>query len=89
MSKFEFNLFVKKLEDENTPLEIQKLLIASKYPQFVNVEEIRNEFIEEQNMIKKYMDIQGFEKINFSDNNINEKESENKENTKREEATEE
>ena len=89
MSKFEFNLFVKKLVDENTPLEIQKLLIASKYPQFVNVEEIRNEFIEEQNMIKKYMDIQGFEKINFSDNNINEKESENKENTKREEATEE
>ena len=89
MSKFEFNLFVKKLEDENTPLEIQKLLIASKYPQFVNVEEIRNEFIEEQNMIKKYMDIQGFQKINFSDNNINEKESENKENTKREEATEE
>ena len=89
MSKFEFNLFVKKLEDENTPLEIQKLLIATKYPQFVNVEEIRNEFIEEQNMIKKYMDIQGFQKINFSDNNINEKESENKENTKREEATEE
>ena len=34
------------------------------------------------------MDIQGFQKINFSDNNINEKESENKENTKREEATE-
>jgi hypothetical protein len=89
MSKFEFNLFVKKLEDEKTPLEIQKLLIASNYPQFVNVEEIRNEFIEEQNMIKKYMDIQGFQKINFSDNNINEKESENKENTKREEATEE
>ena len=89
MSKFEFNLFVKKLVDENTPLEIQKLLIASKYPQFVNVEEIRNEFIEEQNMIKKYMDIQGFQKINFSNNNINEKESENKENTKREEATEE
>ena len=80
MFKFEFNLFVKKLEDENTPPEIQKLLIASKYPQFVNVEEIRNEFIEEQNMIKKYMDIQGFEKINFY-NNIDEKESENKENT--------
>jgi hypothetical protein len=81
MSKFEFNLFVKKLEDENTPPEIQKLLLASKYPQFVNVEEIRNEFIEEQNMIKKYMDIQGFEKINFYNNNIDEKESENKENT--------
>ena len=81
MSKFEFNLFVKKLEDENTPPEIQKLLIASKYPQFVNVEEIRNEFIEEQKMIKKYMDIQGFEKINFYNNNIDEKESENKENT--------
>ena len=81
MSKFEFNLFVKKLEDENTPPEIQKLLLASKYPQFVNVEEIRNEFIEEQNMIKKYMDIQGFEKNNFYNNNIDEKESENKENT--------
>ena len=63
MSKFEFNLFVKKLEDENTPPEIQKLLLASKYPQFVNVEEIRNEFIEEQSMITKYMDIQGFEKL--------------------------
>ena len=81
MSKFEFNLFVKKLEVENTPPEIQKLLLALKYPQFVNVEEIRNEFIEEQNMIKKYMDIQGFEKINFYNNNIDEKESENKENT--------
>ena len=81
MSKFEFNLFVKKLEDENTPPEIQKLLLASKYPQFVNVEEIINEFIEEQNMIKKYMDIQGFEKINFYNNNIDEKQSENKENT--------
>ena len=32
-------------------------------------------------MIKKYMDIQGFEKINFYNNNIDEKELENKENT--------
>ena len=69
MSNFEYREMLKKLEADGTPEDIKTVILSSRFPNIHNTESI-NDLADEYQTIKKYMDLQGFQKFILSNNNI-------------------
>jgi hypothetical protein len=69
MSNFEYREMLKKLEADGTPEDIKTVILSSRFPHIHNTESL-NDLADEYQTIKKYMDLQGFQKFILSNNNI-------------------
>jgi hypothetical protein len=69
MSNFEYREMLKKLEADGTPEDIKTVILSTRFPHIHNTESL-NDLADEYQTIKKYMDLQGFQKFILSNNNI-------------------
>ena len=69
MSNFEYREMLKQLEADGTPEDIKTVILSSRFPHIHNTESL-NDLADEYQTIKKYMDLQGFQKFILSNNNI-------------------
>ena len=69
MSNFEYREMLKQLEADGTPEDIKTVILSSRFPNIHNTESL-NDLADEYQTIKKYMDLQGFQKFILSNNNI-------------------
>ena len=69
MSNFEYREMLKQLEADGTPEDIKTVILSTRFPHIHNTESL-NDLADEYQTIKKYMDLQGFQKFILSNNNI-------------------
>lgn len=87
MSNFEYREMLKQLEADGTPEDIKTVILSTRFPHIHNTESL-NDLADEYQTIKKYMDLQGFQKFILSNNNIVNDESYREKDHKKEDSQE-